>query len=395
MKKTQTGPDETGTRLKRWDAGNRVGRGAALAGCLGLMALGFPGAAHAFDWSLKLEPGLATPVTSPQTEKFNLGGAVTLKALFGLGPYVDIGPTVGFLGLPPSGANPSSDTGVAWQVGAGLRLKRPHDEGKGMGAVSPWLDTDVMYVRSGPLDLFGFAVGAGLAFPIGEERRYWLGPFVRYLQVVQPEREGFDRSDARIVIVGLSLELGSKHEPPVAEKPIVYQCPPTGVCPVIVQLSDRDSDGLTDAYDRCPDVAGPIDNQGCPRYAKITVKQDKLVLNEHIQFPWDQSTIEPESYPMLDEVVVALKENKSFDVRIEGHASSEGQYDHNQTLSEKRAESVKDYLVSHGVAKERLQFKGFGSSVPIQPNETVKGREANRRVVFEVELIILNKRSAQ
>ncbi len=79
-----------------------------------------------------------------------------------------------------------------------------------------------------------------------------------------------------------------------------------------------------------------------------------------------------------------------FRVQIEGHASSEGGDDHNQTLSEKRAEAVLDYLVAHGIAKERLVSKGFSSSVPVATNLTEAGREQNRRVEFVVHFIILN-----
>ncbi len=361
------------------------------------MLLALPGTARAFDWSLKLEPGLAVPVTQPQARLFDVGGAASVKALFGLGPYVDVGPVVGFVGLPASHLNPSSDTGVGWQLGGGFRFKRPHDAGRGLGAVSPWLDTDALYVRTGPLNRFGFDVGAGFAFPIGEQRRYWLGPFVRYFQIVQPERQAFDNHDAKIVIAGISLEVGSPHARYVEHAVVTesLSCPAAVACPPIARLRDRDEDGVPDMFDRCPDVAGPIDNQGCPLYSRIIVKEDKLELKEHIQFAWDQAIIETDTFPMLDEVVRALQDNRSFHVRIEGHTSSEGQDDHNQTLSEKRAEAVLNYLVSHGVAKDRLGYKGFSSSVPIESNVTAQGREANRRVVFNVELIILNKGSAQ
>ena len=63
---------------------------------------------------------------------------------------------------------------------------------------------------------------------------------------------------------------------------------------------------------------------------------------------------------------------------------------HNQTLSEKRASAVVAYLVAHGIEKERLASKGFASSVPTDTNETVAGRENNRRVEFVVYFTILD-----
>jgi outer membrane protein OmpA-like peptidoglycan-associated protein len=95
----------------------------------------------------------------------------------------------------------------------------------------------------------------------------------------------------------------------------------------------------------------------------------------------------------MDEVVQALNDNKGFRVQVEGHASSEGGDEHNQTLSEQRAEAVLNYLVTHGIDKDRLASKGFGSSVPIDTNETIAGRENNRRVEFEVYFTIRNEGS--
>jgi outer membrane protein OmpA-like peptidoglycan-associated protein len=366
-------------------------------GCCGLLLLAVPGPARATEWSLKLEPGFAAALSSPQTDLFNLGGALTAKGLIGLGRYVDVGPTVGFVGLGNSNANAKADAGTGWEFGAGARVKRPHDTGLGVGAASPWLDLDLMYVRTGPLNRFAYAVGAGAAWPVDRERRFRLGPFVRYLQIVQGDRVGFDNHDAKILIVGLSLEVGNPQRPALEAQPASGPAPCAAPveCPPIARLPDRDGDGVPDKFDRCPDVPGPIDNQGCPRYEKIIVREDKIELKEHIQFAWNESTIEPASHPLLNEVVRALNENRSWNVRIQGHASSEGAADHNQKLSEGRAQAVLQYLASHGVAKERLSYKGFSSSMPLEPNTTAQGREANRRVVFKVDLIILNQGSAQ
>jgi OOP family OmpA-OmpF porin len=98
---------------------------------------------------------------------------------------------------------------------------------------------------------------------------------------------------------------------------------------------------------------------------------------------------------VLDEVVRALNDNKGFRVQVEGHSDSSGADDHNQTLSEKRAEAVLDYLAAHGVAKDRLASKGFSSSVPLDTNTTAAGGENNRRVEFVVNFMILNNGGAK
>jgi outer membrane protein OmpA-like peptidoglycan-associated protein len=148
---------------------------------------------------------------------------------------------------------------------------------------------------------------------------------------------------------------------------------------------------VPDSVDRCPDAVGGTENWGCPAYQKLIVKRDKLELKEKLYFAWDQGTLQEASFPVLDEVVQALKDNRGFRVQVEGRSSSEGTSDHNQTLSEKRANAVLDYLVSRGIDKERLVSKGFAASVPIDTNETSAGRENNRRVEFVVNFIILEQ----
>jgi outer membrane protein OmpA-like peptidoglycan-associated protein len=327
--------------------------------------------------SLKLEPGIAWPLTHPQSQLFKLGGGASLKALWSVNRYLDIGPSMTVVVLPSKVSG--KESGRAFAYGAGLRLKGPHFSRNGDRAtsMSPWVDADAYYVRTGPLNRFGYDAGAGLSFPVGSNKAVWIGPFVRYFQIHQQVRTGWDNRDAKILLVGVSIDVGpGVRHPSVAE--------------AFAPCSDRDGDGVCDANDRCPDVKGPADNFGCPVYKKLVVQPDKLELNEKLYFEWDQAKLEPESFPVLDEVVVALKENVTFKVQIEGHASSEGTYDHNQALSEKRAEAVLDYLAAHGISRDRLVSKGFSSSVPVATNTTEAGREANRRVEFVVHFVILD-----
>jgi outer membrane protein OmpA-like peptidoglycan-associated protein len=353
-------------------------------------AVGDPLPTQPGDFSLRVEPGLALPLGAPQSDIFNVGGGQSIKAMWGLSRYFDLGPSVTFLALPTE-EPPDDGLGTAWAFGAGLRLKRPHDALRdGFRAISPWIDFDLLYVRTGDLNRFGYDIGAGLALPIGRSRVFWLGPFVRYFQITQPNPDGFDNHHAKILSIGLSLEVGSgieRQPEAVAAAETCAAGKETYFCP------DRDADGVPDNVDRCPDVAGPMDNWGCPAYKNVVVKRDKLELKEKIQFAWDQAVLQPVSFPLLDEVAQALKDNKGFRVEVEGHASSEGGDEHNQTLSEQRAQAVLDYLVAHGVKKERLGSKGFSSSVPIDSNVTSAGREANRRVEFVVYFIIVNEGS--
>lgn len=348
-----------------------------------------PRMAPGFRFSLSVEPGLAMALTAPQSQRTDAGFGQTLKLLFGVTPYLALGPTAAFTTLPtaPSMATP----GTAWAFGGGIRLMRPHDA-IGFRGASPWIDSDLLYVRTGGLDRPGLAAGVGLSVPLDDRRRFWLGPYARYFQIVQGDRSGFDNRDAKILQLGIGLEIGAGLERGHARTQVAAVEPAAvPVAPLLAAPSDRDGDGVPDATDHCPDVAGPVESSGCPAYQKIVVQPDKLELKEKIAFARDSALLGETSRPVLDEVAQALKDNPSFRVQVDGHASSEGGDAHNQVLSEDRASAVVDYLVTRGVARDRLRSKGFSSSVPAATNDTAAGRVTNRRVEFVVDFIIIKE----
>ncbi len=109
--------------------------------------------------------------------------------------------------------------------------------------------------------------------------------------------------------------------------------------------------------------------------------QDGHVATQGIYFDVDSDRLRPESTPTLNEIADMLKEHTDLKIRIEGHTDSTGQAAHNQDLSERRAASVKTYLVSKGgVDAARLTSQGFGAIKPVASNDTPEGRQANRRV---------------
>ncbi len=103
-----------------------------------------------------------------------------------------------------------------------------------------------------------------------------------------------------------------------------------------------------------------------------------------IYFNTGSDKLAPGSYAALDEVVGLLKENPAFTLSVEGHTDNTGNTAANQVLSGKRAEAVKTYLVSKGIEESRIKAEGFGSSRPVAPNNTEKGRKANRRVELKL-----------
>jgi len=100
----------------------------------------------------------------------------------------------------------------------------------------------------------------------------------------------------------------------------------------------------------------------------------------YINFETGKSDIKPESQPIVDQIVEMLKQNSDLKISIEGHTDNVGSDKLNKTLSENRAKSVMNALVSAGIEKSRLSSKGWGSSKPISDNSTEDGRFKNRRV---------------
>lgn len=104
-----------------------------------------------------------------------------------------------------------------------------------------------------------------------------------------------------------------------------------------------------------------------------------LVL-EGVNFDFDKAVIRPEDYAKLDQNVVTLKEWGDVDVEVAGHTCNIGTEDYNLGLSQRRAEAVRNYLISKGVSADRLTAKGYGESQPAVSNATREGRAQNRRV---------------
>jgi OOP family OmpA-OmpF porin len=137
---------------------------------------------------------------------------------------------------------------------------------------------------------------------------------------------------------------------------------------------DGDGDGVVDSQDQCPDTAQgtPVDNQGCdlePHYE----------LNG-IYFEFDSARLTADSKTALDGALEILNRHSDLVVELAGHTDSRGTDAYNQGLSERRAKSVMQYLVAHGISEDRLTAKGYGESEPVADNATDDGRASNRRV---------------
>jgi OOP family OmpA-OmpF porin len=128
---------------------------------------------------------------------------------------------------------------------------------------------------------------------------------------------------------------------------------------------------------------------------RVELRDNKIIINEKIQFEFDSAKILPVSHDLLNEVAKVIKENPQIKkIEVEGHASAEGADEYNLKLSDKRARSVLEYLTKNaGIAKDMLTSRGYGETRPIADNESDEGREKNRRVEFTItEQEVLQKK---
>jgi OmpA-OmpF porin, OOP family len=173
-----------------------------------------------------------------------------------------------------------------------------------------------------------------------------------------------------LVNVGFSLALGSDPVPAAAPPP--PPPPPPPPLPPAKPL-DSDGDGVIDANDRCPntpkgDRVGP---QGCT-----------CDVTRQIEFAFDSAKLTDKGRAQLEEMAGRLNELQFIGGTVIGHTDSIGTEAYNQKLSERRAQTVADFLESKGIAPGRLQVSGRGESEPIASNDTAEGRAQNRRVTL-------------
>ena len=104
----------------------------------------------------------------------------------------------------------------------------------------------------------------------------------------------------------------------------------------------------------------------------------------NLQFETAKADLKAASYSHLKNLVEIMKRKKDLKIRIDGHTDSDGEEDANQLLSQKRAESVKNYLISQGIDANRMVAKGFGESKPVANNATAQGKAQNRRTEISI-----------
>lgn len=149
--------------------------------------------------------------------------------------------------------------------------------------------------------------------------------------------------------------------------------------PVRTNTIDSDGDGVADNLDQCPNTitGGKVDSKGC-----LIVNQT-ITFND-ILFELDSAKLTASSERTLGKIAKSLKSQTDFSVEIDGNTDSTGAASYNQSLSQRRAQAVRQFLIDQGVSANRLSARGYGESNPVASNDTVSGRAMNRRVDFRV-----------
>jgi outer membrane protein OmpA-like peptidoglycan-associated protein len=132
---------------------------------------------------------------------------------------------------------------------------------------------------------------------------------------------------------------------------------------------------------KIPDRRGRLTFTFNPQYERV---KDRIYTLQDVYFNTDKATLRESSYDALNDLLSAMQTNKAMRVEIAGHTDDRASAEYNKDLSQRRAESVKAYLVENGIAKDRIRAKGYGESEPVASNETEEGRQKNRRVEVRV-----------
>lgn len=129
-----------------------------------------------------------------------------------------------------------------------------------------------------------------------------------------------------------------------------------------------------------PPVAEPAPAP-VPQRAPEPPKMEPIVLEGDVLFDFDRSELKPEARATLDRAIALMRERPEIAYfRLSGHTDSLGSERYNQSLSQRRVDAVRDYLIANGIPAHRLRTEAYGESRPVASNDTPAGRALNRRV---------------
>jgi OmpA-OmpF porin, OOP family len=194
------------------------------------------------------------------------------------------------------------------------------------------------------------------------------------------------------VLLTFSLEIPQEREKIVIQEKIVERIVEKEVIKEVIRevpvappvvadepVLDNDGDGIMDQQDKCPDtVAGAkVEGDGC-------VHKEQVVVLPNIEFEFASAVLTAKGKENLAPVVGFMKDQANIQLDVWGHTDQQGDEGYNQRLSEKRAASVRQYLMDNGIGNDRLTSAGFGESKPLDPTRSLAAYKKNRRVELHI-----------
>lgn len=278
-------------------------------------------------------------------------------SLGGLNPYVfggiggmneDIGPVDSLYPAIEAGVGVLFDVGANTKVRAGLSAMSVHDD-------------DLLVGQDAFVD---YRFNVGLLWGVGSAPA--AAPAAAPARAVDSDGDGLADSADRCPDMPASTSDG---------------CPPAA--PVV--QTDSDGDGVYDAADTCPGTLEglKVDERGCAVQGDGGEKQS--VVLKGVTFLPGSATLTADAKVVLETATAALAGQKDLKVELGGYTDAQGSDAANQRLSQRRADSVRQYLVDKGIEADRLTAVGYGEANPIATNDTPAGRAENRRVEFKLQ----------
>lgn len=398
--------------------------------------------ARAESWRLHGTAAGAHAVSGHQQTEYGLGAAVLGAVEYGFTPELGLVGELGWVFLSrgdapedPSLARLDSASGLSGALGLRVRPFAQSYAGAAAGAEGLWLGAGLGLANSDGLNRLFLDAHAGYDFFLSPGQ-LGLGPTIGLWHMSQPD-DNVRPSDANLLLVGLHVvydfaapvkaATASDRDrdgliderdacPDDPEDKDGFEdgdgCPENdndkdGIvdkedqCPKDPEDKDgfededgcpdedNDQDGVPDAKDLCPDEPETknnyADHDGCPDEEQVRVVGDKIVLDDRVHFQTNSHIIRGVSYPLLSRLSKLVSEHPEYThISIEGHADVRGPEQFNKELSQRRAESVLEFMVKQGVARERLSAKGFGSERPLVEATSEHAHLLNRRVEFVV-----------
>ncbi|MBT8091409.1 MAG: OmpA family protein, partial [Gammaproteobacteria bacterium] len=229
--------------------------------------------------------------------------------------------------------------------------------------------------KGGPVP-FNEQTSVQLAFGLGMRYDFGRDPWF-----VRGDVDFYDR-DAWYAGVSVGMLFGSKAESrPVAvtpTKPRPVPVPEPKATPEPLANRDIDGDGVLNVTDECPETDADVvvDKRGCALQGEIALPD--------VRFETNSDRLRQGAEASLNEAAATLMNNPGLRAEVAGYTDDRGDAEYNRGLSERRARTVRNYLIERGVNANQLTWRGYGEIDPIADNATAAGRERNRRVVLRI-----------